>query len=93
MLFRSALGADPSGVRRLILGEGLRFASIGLLTGVPLALLTARAASQRLTAVEGPDALLLGLAAAVLLMTTTAACWLPARRASRVSPSEPLRSE
>ena len=88
---RLALGAQPAGVIRMVLGEGLRFALGGLLLGVPLALAAGALVRRNLPGVTAIDPILLIASGLALVVTTTAACWLPARRASRVPPSEPLR--
>lgn len=89
---RLALGAEPKRVIRMVLREGLGYALAGLSIGLPLAFLAARAVSSRLIGAGPADPLLLFTVAAALLLTIAAACWLPARRAARVSPSEPLRA-
>ena len=90
---RLALGADPSRVVRMVLRDGLGYALAGLAIGLPLAFLAARAVASRLTGVGPADPFLLVIVAASLVITISAACWLPARRAARVSPSEPLRAD
>ena len=90
---RLALGAEPSRVIRMVLRDGLGYALAGLAIGLPLAFLAARAVSARLAGAGPADPLVLLMVAASLLITIAAACWLPARRAARVSPSEPLRAE
>jgi putative ABC transport system permease protein len=88
---RSALGATPSEIRRLILGEGLRLAAVGCLSGLLLAL-----AAGRLLAGVLPDfnarPWLCGAVAASLLVVAAAASDRPARRAARRDPLEALRS-
>ena len=90
---RLALGAEPGGIIRMILGDGLGYALAGLAIGLPLAFLAARAVSSRLSGAGPADPFLLLMVATALLVTISAACWLPARRAARLSPSEPLRAE
>jgi putative ABC transport system permease protein len=90
---RLALGAEPGGVIRMILRDGLGYALAGLAIGLPLAFLAARACSSRLGGAGLADPFLVLMVATALLVTILAACWLPARRAARVSPSEPLRAE
>ena len=88
---RLALGAQPAGVVITVLSEGLRFALVGLLLGVPIALAAGALVRRNLPGVSAIDPLLLIASGLALVVTTTAACWLPARRASQVPPSEPLR--
>jgi hypothetical protein len=86
---RIAVGATRSAVLRLVLGQGLRAVAIGLGVGLTSAFLSApmlRASGETEVAGEVFASLLLVAAAAV-------ACWLPARRATRVNPSDALRAE
>ena len=89
---RLALGAQPGGVVRLFLSEGLRLAACGLLLGVPLALIAGRLVTRNLPGTSQVDLFLLVAGALTLVATIAAASWIPARRAARVSPAEPLRS-
>jgi ABC-type lipoprotein release transport system permease subunit len=72
-----------------------RFLGAGgvVLSGSAVALLAGRVVSRNFLNVSAADPLLLAEAALAMLLTTAGACWLPARRASRISPSEPLRAE
>ncbi len=90
---RMALGASRGDILRLILGEGARLLVIGFAIGVPayyaLTLLLRRA----LPAMALPGLWLLAVNVAVLAATMLLACWLPARRATRINPVEALRAE
>lgn len=88
---RMALGADGGRIRRLVLGQGLRVAGLGLLAGVLLALASTRLLASLLFQVGSRDPLTLALAALVLLLVAAAASYLPAARAARTAPSEALR--
>jgi predicted permease len=88
---RIALGARLERVTRMVVGEGLVLAVIGLAVGVGLALGLSRMASGLLYGVAPSDLTSLGVTAAVLLLTTLLACWAPARRASRIDPVVALR--
>ncbi|HEY0180830.1 MAG TPA: ADOP family duplicated permease [Dokdonella sp.] len=88
-----ALGARPRQVLRAVLGHGLRLIGAGLALGLPLAYAFARLLSARLYRVGALDPATLGAVAAVLAAIGLAACWLPARRASRVDPVVALRNE
>lgn len=90
---RMALGARPSDVLRLVLGQALSLVALGLGLGAAGALGVARLLSSALYEVSPNDPATLGLVALVLGGVSLLACWLPARRATRVSPMAALRSE
>lgn len=76
-----ALGARPSDTRRMILSESFALTLAGKLL------------ASMLYKVSGYDPLVLASAAAVLIVVSTLACWLPALRASRVDPIIAPRQE
>ncbi len=90
---RQALGATPGAVRRMVVHGGLRLVALSMALGLGLAALSTRLLSRLLFGVGPLDPVT--LAAVVLLLTAVAtlACYLPARRASRVAPAEALRTE
>jgi predicted permease len=90
---RIALGANSGDVLTLVLGEGIRLAAIGLGAGIVLSLVLTRYLSSLLYGV-GPNnpAAYAGVAALIALVVGFA-CFLPARRATRVDPMVALRSE
>ncbi len=90
---RTALGASPHKVERLILGQGLKLVLPGLGLGVLAAIAATRLLASQLYAVTPTDSMTFCLAASVLLVTAIAACYLPARRAARLDPLLALRSE
>jgi ABC-type antimicrobial peptide transport system permease subunit len=90
---RLALGAEPGRVIRMVLRDGLVFALAGLAFGIPIAVISGGIVRRTLPGLSSLDPALLLASATALVLTITAACWIPARRASRVSPSEPLRAE
>jgi putative ABC transport system permease protein len=90
---RTALGAEPGTVTRLVVGEAARVAIIGIVVGVPLGLLATRVIRGVMYGVGPFDWPSLSIAVAVLVCTSLVASWLPARRAGRVSPIEALRTE
>jgi len=90
---RLALGAQPRNILRLIAGQGLKLTLIGLALGLAGALALTRVMSPilyRISAVDPPTFILISL---LLLCVAFLACWLPARRATRVDPMIALRCE
>ncbi|MEE8584143.1 MAG: ABC transporter permease, partial [Acidobacteriota bacterium] len=90
---RMALGAGRGRVLRLVLSQGMRLAVLGALLGLLGALAANRALSGLLYEVSASDPLTYALVAALLLGVAALACYLPARRASRVDPLIALRWE
>jgi putative ABC transport system permease protein len=89
---RLALGADSRTVLTLVLRDGLRLVGVGLVLGALGAVGLGTVISRVLYGVSPLDpASLLG-AAAVLFVAATVACYLPARRASRLDPLTVLRT-
>jgi predicted permease len=90
---RAALGAEPGEVTRMVLGEAVRVALIGVVIGVPAGLAAARLIRAQLFGVGTIDLPSLSVAIVVLAATAVVASYLPARRAARVGPLEALRLE
>ena len=90
---RTALGAEPGAVLRMILREGLLMTLGGVALGFLLALGIGRAFSGMLYQVSPVDPVAFTLAPAMLVATALFACWLPARRAAKVDPMVALRNE
>ena len=90
---RVALGAQPRDVLRLILGQGLLLVFIGLSIGLGAAVAMARVLSQFLPLVDSTDWILFASVSAELAVLALAACYLPARRATRVPVMLALRHE
>ncbi|MGE0040776.1 MAG: ADOP family duplicated permease [Vicinamibacterales bacterium] len=88
---RSALGATPRDVGRLVMGRGLALAALGAALGVAGGLWASGLMAGLLAGASPRDPLSFGLAVAVLLVTAAAACWLPTRRALSIEPAEALR--
>ena len=90
---RFALGATPAEVLALVLGDGLRLTTIGVVIGALLGAATARAMSRLLFGIHTFDLAAFTLAVAILMVVALTASFLPARRASRVDPMVALRNE
>jgi putative ABC transport system permease protein len=90
---RTALGASRSSILRMILGEGARMAAIGIAIGLVAALVATRGLSALLFGVSPYDPLSYVVVIGVLVVVAMLACWIPARRASRIDPALTLRAE
>ena len=90
---RMSLGARPRQIERLILGESLRLAAVGVPIGLAGLGVAARYTRSMLLGVTPLDPLSYGISAAAVVSLALAAAWLPARRATRVDPMESLRAE
>jgi predicted lysophospholipase L1 biosynthesis ABC-type transport system permease subunit len=90
---RVALGARPPQLERLVMGEALRLAAIGVPIGLAGLALAARFAGSMLLGVTPLDPLAYALSAVAVVGLALAAAWLPARRATRVDPMDALRAE
>jgi ABC-type antimicrobial peptide transport system permease subunit len=89
---RMALGADARSVLRLVLARGLRLTTAGIVVGVIAAFVFTRLMGNLLYKVSPHDPLAYGFALLVLFGVTLLACFLPARRATRVDPVRALRT-
>ena len=90
---RMALGASAPQILGSVVGEGLRLTVAGLAIGFALSLLAARALRSVLFGVSPTDPATYTGVVVVLAAVSLMACWLPARRASRVDPMQALREE
>lgn len=90
---RLALGAAPSGIGRMILGQGGRLALIGLGIGLGGALLLGQLMGKLLFGVGRYDAPTFAVVPLVLGVATIVASWIPARRAMRLDPLTAIREE
>jgi predicted permease len=90
---RMALGANRADVLRMITAQGMRLAVIGVVIGLLLSLGLARALSSLLIGVSGYDVTTFVIVSAVLVLVAFIACYLPARRATKIDPLVALRYE
>jgi putative ABC transport system permease protein len=90
---RVALGASPSNVLRLIVGQGARLVALGLLIGLPAALALARVLRGALYGVSTADPATFTAIPALLALVALLASYIPARRATRIEATEALRTE
>jgi ABC-type antimicrobial peptide transport system permease subunit len=88
-----ALGAQQGHVLRMLMGEGLRLAAIGIGIGLVAAVGVTRLLRGLLFGVVPTDPAVFVGVPAVIALVTLAACWLPARRATKVDPMVALRYE
>jgi ABC-type antimicrobial peptide transport system permease subunit len=90
---RIALGARPASVSGRIVVQAVRLGVIGAVVGLIAALATTRVLNSLLVGIGPNDPWILIIATAMVLIVVAVASFLPARRASRVSPVEALRAE
>ena len=93
MGIRSAVGATPAHIRRLLTGEALSLVVIGVAFGTAAAFAASKFLASLLYGVTERDLGSFAVASAVLFGCGFIACYLPARAAARVSPLEALRTE
>lgn len=90
---RMALGAKRGSVLWMVLGEALRVLVIGIIIGIPAALLSSRLLSSMLFGLTAADPISMAFVIVVLAGVAVFASWIPARRATRVDPMVALRYE
>jgi putative ABC transport system permease protein len=90
---RIALGATARGVVAMVVGRGLALTAVGLAIGLGAAAAATRAMKTMLFGVDSFDPATFAGVSAVLCTIAALACWIPARRASRVDPIVVLRDE
>ena len=90
---RRALGAQQSDVLRLILGQGMKLVTLGVVIGLALALSGAGLLREMLFGVQPRDPVVFAAVAVLLVVVAMFASYVPARRAARVDPMVALRYE
>lgn len=90
---RMAFGAPTRSIFSLIVGHGLVLSAVGVVIGIPAAILLSRALGSALVNVSATDPLTYGTIAAGFLLIAALSCGLPALRASRLNPLAALRQE
>jgi putative ABC transport system permease protein len=90
---RIALGAHSRDVQRLILLQGVRLAIIGSGLGVVSAFFLRKVMASFLFGLSATDPLVLSIVPCIMVSVILLACWLPARRATRIDPMVALRYE
>ena len=90
---RMALGAQRREILTLVVGQGMRPILAGIAAGIAGAIGVTRFISNLLFGVAPLDPLTFGVAIVLLTAVGLAACWIPARRATRVDPLTALRAE
>jgi ABC-type antimicrobial peptide transport system permease subunit len=90
---RLAMGAEPRTVARMILRQGGLVTLLGIVAGLIAAYAGSQLIRSLLYGVSPRDPIVFSLTTATLLVVALLACWLPARRAARLSPLQALRTE
>ena len=93
MGIRMSMGAEPRDILKLVVGQGMRLALLGAAIGAALSFGLTRLMATLLFGIRPADPFVFGAATLVLLFASLAACYLPARRATRVDPIIVLRYE
>lgn len=89
---RMAFGAQRGTILRLVVGHGLRLSAIGLVLGILSALALTRVMTAMLVGVGATDAATFLVMGGLFLVVAVVACWLPARQAASLDPTEALRA-
>lgn len=90
---RMAIGATPGDILKMVLRQGVGIVAIGLIVGLAAAFAGTRLLADLFYDVKPSDPLTYAAVATLLLAVALLACWIPARRATRVSPTVALRFE
>jgi predicted permease len=90
---RMAMGAQPGAVKRLVVRQGMTLTVVALALGWPAAWMLAKLASSFLYGIAPHDAVTFATVPVILACAALVACWLPARRAASINPTDALRTE
>ncbi len=90
---RMALGANSRDIMRLVIQQGMRLAIAGSIIGIVGAIFLRSIMASLLFGLSANDPLVIGVAPCVMVIATALACWLPARRATKIDPIRALRCE
>jgi putative ABC transport system permease protein len=90
---RMALGARRADVLRLVMGFGLRLTFVGVLIGFVCSFISTRLMTSLLFEIDASNPLAFSMPAALLILVTVLAAYLPARRAASIDPIQALRAE
>jgi putative ABC transport system permease protein len=90
---RMALGAAPGSIFQLVVGQGLRLSAGGIVLGLAAAFALTRVMTSMLVGVQATDPATFAAVAALFFAIAALACWLPARRAAGLDPTQALREE
>jgi putative ABC transport system permease protein len=90
---RVAFGAERGSVLRLIVGDGVRLAFVGIIAGIAAAMALTRLMTDLLYGIRPTDPITFGAVTALLAATSVLACYIPAQRAMKLDPVVALRHE
>ncbi len=90
---RMALGAEPADVLKMVVSDGMKLAAVGLLVGIVGAALLTRYLESQLYGIKTSDPFTFVAVALGLALVAAAACYFPARRATKIDPLSALRHD